>query len=159
MLAGAFTDDSIRLWRYADPENLRAEQLYRTFWGHTGYLAYISFSSDSRQLASSGWQGDNMVYLWDIDSPGGKEVNQSHHILKGHTKPVLQVAFSPKEAILASCSEGGSIRLWDVKQGKELKRLRIDRPYERMDITGVTGLTAAQKDSLKALGAVDSDRQ
>jgi hypothetical protein len=36
-----------------------------------------------------------------------------------------------------------------------LKTLRIDRPYEGMNITGVTGLTDAQKSTLKALGAVD----
>jgi hypothetical protein len=37
----------------------------------------------------------------------------------------------------------------------KLRRLQADRPYEGMDITGVTGLTAAEKASLKALGAVE----
>jgi hypothetical protein len=32
--------------------------------------------------------------------------------------------------------------------------LRADRPYEGMNITGTTGLTAAQKQALKALGAI-----
>jgi hypothetical protein len=32
---------------------------------------------------------------------------------------------------------------------------RPDRPYERLNITGATGLTEAQKAALKALGAVE----
>ncbi len=31
----------------------------------------------------------------------------------------------------------------------------FNSPYERMNITGVTGLTEAQKANLKALGAVE----
>jgi hypothetical protein len=30
-----------------------------------------------------------------------------------------------------------------------------DRPYENMNITGVTGLTEAEKTTLKTLGAVE----
>jgi WD40 repeat protein len=97
-----------------------------------------------------------VVHLWDIDSPGGKEAAQGHHILTGHTKPIIQVAFSPTGPFLASCSEEGIICLWDVRTGEGLRILRVDRPYERMDITGVTGLTAGQKDALTALGAVES---
>jgi hypothetical protein len=36
-----------------------------------------------------------------------------------------------------------------------IKTLRIPRPYEGMNITDITGLTAAQKSTLKMLGAVD----
>jgi len=36
-----------------------------------------------------------------------------------------------------------TIKLWDVQTGECLKTLRPDRPYERMNITGVTGLTEA----------------
>jgi hypothetical protein len=33
--------------------------------------------------------------------------------------------------------------------------LRRDRPYERLDITGIRGVTEAQKASLLALGAFE----
>jgi hypothetical protein len=39
--------------------------------------------------------------------------------------------------------------------GRFLATLRSDRLYERMNIAGVTGLTEAQKATLKALGAVE----
>jgi hypothetical protein len=43
----------------------------------------------------------------------------------------------------------------DAENGECLKTLRLDRPYERMNITGVTGLSEAQKASLRALEAVE----
>jgi len=36
-----------------------------------------------------------------------------------------------------------------------VRTLRRDRPHERLDISGVKGLTAAQRASLRALGAIE----
>jgi hypothetical protein len=36
-----------------------------------------------------------------------------------------------------------------------LRILRRDRPYERLEITGIRGLTQAQKATLRALGAIE----
>ncbi len=45
--------------------------------------------------------------------------------------------------------------LWDLHSGAPLQTIRRDRPYERMNITGIRGLTAAQRTALLALGAVE----
>jgi hypothetical protein len=45
--------------------------------------------------------------------------------------------------------------LWDLERGERLQTLRQDRPYERLNITGVRGLTQAQQASLHALGAFE----
>ncbi len=56
-------------------------------------------------------------------------------------------------------SADGTAKLWEINSGECIQTLRSDRPYEGMNITGVTGITEAQKTTLKALGAVDdSDR-
>jgi hypothetical protein len=46
--------------------------------------------------------------------------------------------------------------VWDVKTGACLRTLGIDRRYQRVDITGLTGITDAQRSALLALGAFDS---
>jgi WD40 repeat protein len=65
------------------------------------------------------------------------------------------VTFSPEGNTLASSSQDGTIKIWDILTGECLKTLRIERPYEGMNITGATSLTVAQKTTLKALGAVE----
>ncbi len=56
---------------------------------------------------------------------------------------------------LASCGDDGAILLWDLHRGEQLQTLRRDRPYERLNITGISGVTEAQKASLRALGAIE----
>jgi hypothetical protein len=57
--------------------------------------------------------------------------------------------------MLASAGDDGTIKLWDMRSGECRQILHPDRPYERLNITGATGLTEAQKAALKALGAVE----
>jgi len=68
---------------------------------------------------------------------------------------VWSVVFSPDGQILASAREDGTIRLWDVQTGEHLDTLQPDRPYELMNIAGVTGINEAQKTTLKTLDAVE----
>jgi WD40 repeat protein len=100
-------------------------------------------------LASSG--DDQTVKLWDVNT------RKHRGTLQGHDKGVWSVTFSPDGQTLASGSGDETVKLWQVETGECLKTLRADRPYEGMNIKGVTGLTAAQRATLKALGAVESD--
>jgi WD40 repeat protein len=97
----------------------------------------------------SGGSNDWTIRLWDVHT--GRPLKT----LKDHTAPVWSVAFHPSGRTLASGSEDETIKFWDVQTGQCFKTLRADRPYERMNITGVTGVTEAQKAVLKALGAVE----
>jgi WD40 repeat protein len=75
--------------------------------------------------------------------------------LQGHLNTIYSLAFSSDGAYLASSGVDGTIKLWDVGTRACLQSLRSERPYERMDITGATGLTEAQRITLKALGAIE----
>jgi len=44
---------------------------------------------------------------------------------------------------------------WNLHSGEHLQTLRRDRPYERLNISGIKGLTEAQRIALLALGAVE----
>lgn len=74
--------------------------------------------------------------------------------LEGHTAAVWSVALSADGRLVASEAVDGTLRSWDAQRQVQLPSLRPDRLYERMDITGLTGLTDAQRDALRALGAV-----
>ena len=75
--------------------------------------------------------------------------------LEGHTNAVRGVALSADGLLLASGSFDGTARLWDASNGAHLHTLRSDRRYERVDVTGMTGVTAAQRVSLLVLGAIE----
>ncbi|NEQ12034.1 MAG: hypothetical protein F6K37_41105, partial [Moorea sp. SIO4E2] len=51
-------------------------------------------------------------------------------------------------------SNDGTIKVWNTHTGQCIKTLIPDRPYQGMNITGVTGLSLAQKSALEALGAL-----
>jgi hypothetical protein len=45
--------------------------------------------------------------------------------------------------------------MWEARSGTLLRTLQSERPYERLDITGLTGISDAQRMALLALGAVE----
>jgi WD40 repeat protein len=75
--------------------------------------------------------------------------------VEAHTGTVTAVAVSADGKLVASGSFDGTVRLWESRSGASLRTLRPERRYERMDITGLTGTTNAQRQALVALGGVD----
>lgn len=70
---------------------------------------------------------------------------------------VKAIDFSPDGAMMVTGNEDGTIKLWNFHTGECIRTLRPPRPYEGMNITGATGLTDAQRETLKALGAVEDE--
>ncbi|MEJ1932126.1 NB-ARC domain-containing protein [Nostoc sp. NIES-2111] len=144
MLASTSVDGSIRLW---DTSNFTCVKLLQ---GHSSTVWSLSFSPDGSTLASA--SSDQTICLWDIHNFTCLKV------LHTHSSGVCSVCFNSVGNILVHTSPDGGIKLWDVETLECNKTLKVDRLYEGMNIRGVTGLTAAQRSALLALGAVDGVR-
>jgi WD40 repeat protein len=134
-------DETVRLWEG------ESGHLLATLHGHTGLVYGVALSRDGRLLASSSFDGT--VRLW--------EGNSGHLLatLQGHTGVVRGVALSGDGHLVASGGDDGTAKLWEGRSGALLRTLRTDRHYERLNITGLTGVTAAQRAALLSLGALD----
>ncbi|MCB0184869.1 MAG: hypothetical protein KDE31_11420, partial [Caldilineaceae bacterium] len=97
----------------------------------------IAFSPDGKQLACGG--ADQSISLWDV------ETQQELQRLRGHQQAVRAIAFLADGAQLASGSTDGTAKLWDLQRGECLQTLQPPGPYQGMNITGVTGITEAQR--------------
>ncbi|MBM0743887.1 hypothetical protein JOY44_20060 [Phormidium sp. CLA17] len=153
MLISGSADRTIKTWDWQTGACLK------TLTGHTAPIESIAIcptSSPTTQsaqpekadvLASSGVDGT--VRLWNLAT------GDCFQVWQGHDRRVWSVAFAPDGKILASSSEDETIRLWNAETGDCAGILRSPRPYEAMNIAGVTGLTVAQLSTLKTLGAVE----
>jgi WD40 repeat protein len=121
----------------------------QAFEGHPGMVSALSWVPNGELLLSGG--GDGRLRWWEVQSGACVRVREAHQ----GTVHALKV--SPDGSRLASCGDDGAIRLWDLERGEPLHTLRY-RLYERLNISGVEGLTEAQLGSLRALGAVEDGR-
>lgn len=140
LIASSSVDQTLRLWNLGTGQCLILQ-------GHKNWVKSVAFSPDGNTLASS--SHDHTVRLWDVST------GRCLKVLQGHTSLVWSVAFSPDNQTIASGSEDDSVKIWNIKTGSCLKTLRSPKPYESINITGVTGLTEAAISSLKTLGAVE----
>ena len=98
-------------------------------------------------------RGDSWVHtvkVWDAEKGGDPLLT-----LRGHEDIVWSVALSADGKRIVSGSGDKTIKVWDTQSWECIRTLQPDRPYEGMNISGVTGLTGAQIATLKALGAVE----
>jgi len=141
IVAGGGEDGLVHVWDVANQRlRLRLE-------AHTGGVLSCALSCDGSRLATSG--GDGRVRLWSVDSGEALATWQEH------AGGVWAVDISADGAQLVSGGLDGTVRVWSANHSESIHVLRPDRPYERMDITGLTGITHAQRKALLSLGAVD----
>jgi WD40 repeat protein len=109
----------------------------------------VIWAPSGEGLISGG--SDGRLRWWDVHS------GQCLRVREAHQGTVQALKVSPDGSRLASCGDDGAIHLWDLEGGEHLRTLRRDRPYERLTITGIRGLTQAEIATLRALGAVEDE--
>jgi WD40 repeat protein len=154
LLASGSWDQTIRLWLTVSGECIRV------LTGHASLILAVAFSPDGKHLASGGQTGT--ICLWETAT--GRQIA----FWTGHTTAVQTVAFlsAPPGAVrLVSGSDDETLKVWEMAlhetdgaplaTGTCIATLHTPGPYAGMNITGVTGISEAQKAALKALGAVE----
>ena len=115
--------------------------------GLAGVISSVAWHPVGDRLLTGG--SDGRLRWWNL--PSGECVWER----EAHQGMVQALKVSPDGRRLASCGDDGAVQLWNLQSGEHLHTLRRDRPYERLTITGIRGLTEAQKATLIALGAVE----
>ena len=118
-----------------------------TLKGNASLVSQVALSADGKVLASGGFDG--LVRLWDTSTD---RLLTTIHATVGR---VLTLALSADGRVLVSGSTEGMVRVWEAQSGTCLRSLREEPRYAGLDITGVSGVTEAQRAALLSLGAIE----
>ncbi len=135
-------DEKVLIW------DIETAQVLHAMPGHQTIIWDVAWSPRGGLVASA--SADMRAGVWDADA--GRLLRW----LDGHNHRLTSIDFDASAERLALAGEEETIRLWEPTSGRALAVLGPDRLYEGLDITAVQGLTAAQRASLLALGAVES---
>ncbi|HEU5227922.1 MAG TPA: NB-ARC domain-containing protein [Ktedonobacteraceae bacterium] len=145
MLISSSNNEEVKLWEVSSGRCL-------TTWSGRGLANWIramAFSQHGTMLAIG--SNDHTIKLWQLEVSGTNRLGASTW-LGGR---VWSLAFSPDVRLLASGDDNGTVIVCNIQTGSPIQVMRSERPYERLNIRGVRGLTEAQKSSLRALGAIE----
>ncbi|MGF1567079.1 MAG: WD40 repeat domain-containing protein [Nodosilinea sp.] len=140
LLASGDYEGHIKLW------DLTSGECLKTLLGHHSHVFALAWHPDGTRLATG--CADLTARVWQV------ETGQCQQVIEGKNW-ASALAFSPDGSQLAIAYLEQPIQLWQVDTQSMVQTLKSDRPYEGMNITGVQGLTDAQKATLRALGAIE----
>ena len=130
---------------------------FKILKGHQYKVMYLSFSTDSKYLASSSW--DNTVRIWNM------ETFTEFHVLEGHQDWVREVNISADNKYILSGSQDASFILWELKTGKLKSKVEISpkefsskrfTEFDRKYKNAVCAVTFSQDGKYIAIGTTDS---
>ena len=149
ILATGSDDNIVRLW------DINTGQILQSFDEHRGWVQSVAFvlSEDGREILASG-SHDGTIKLWQVDRK--QAIATFTH--GGWVRAIaFRICSTTGELQLVSGSRDGTIKLWDINSRSCLKTFKPPQPYSQMNITGVTGLSKLEKETLIALGAIETN--
>jgi WD40 repeat protein len=113
------TDQVIYLWESATGNFVRRLE------GHTGKVYCVRFSPDGKKLVS-GSEREDIFRIWDAAT--GKELSRFEH-KTSEEGPSLEarvsaLAWSPDGSRVISAHDQGTLLLWDVPSGKQIRTFK-----------------------------------
>lgn len=141
LLVTGGNDGSVKLW------DLNQGQCICPMRGHSALILSVTFSADGQLIASGSF--DRTVRIWN------RRTGECIQVLEGHSDGIFSVSFAPEGHTIVSGGVDETVRVWDVNTGECIHTLQPLRLYEGMNISGATGLTAVERQTLKTLGATE----
>jgi transcription initiation factor TFIID subunit 5 len=105
-------DKTVRIWTQDHISYVRM------MVGHDSSVNQIAWHPNNAYVFSASDQVDKTVRMWEVVT--GRCVR----VFNGHTDFISALECSPNGKILASADGGGSIILWDLQKGTQIKRCR-----------------------------------
>lgn len=127
--------------------DIQSGERVQAFAGNPGLVYATAWGGDGNLLISGG--SDGVLRWWNVQN--GQCIKEQ----AAHQGTIQSMRRSPDGRRLASCGDDGAIMIWDLSSRDHQQSLQRDRPYERLNITGIKGLTEAQKATLRTLGAIE----
>lgn len=137
--AVAFSDDSqLALSGGTEPDQalilFRVEtgEVVQRFVNHTGAIMSTQFLPNQTQVISAGGsfnglRADSVIRLWDLKS--GEVIRR----FVGHEGLIYPIRVSPNGKLLASSSNDGTVRIWQISDATPLKNWDLDHVVEALD--------------------------
>jgi transcription initiation factor TFIID subunit 5 len=105
-------DKTVRVWGQDHISYLRM------MIGHDTNVNQIAWHPNGAYIFSASDQADKTVRMWAFTT------GECVRVLVGHTEFISAIECSPNGKILATADNGGSIILWDLAKGQQIKRCR-----------------------------------
>lgn len=121
-LASGSDDNTIRIWDVLSGKS-------PVTLNNVSKVSSVAFGREGKILASGGGYYNHSIYLWDISN--GKLLKK----MEGHKNQILSLTFNPDNNMLASGSDGGTIRLWNAQTGKLAQTISAHGYHDVLSVT------------------------
>ncbi len=111
----------VRLWDIATGKEVLEQP------AHTDGVRSLAFTPDGRSIVSGGGE---TIRVWDA------RTGQQQQVMVAHRWQVNQVMVRPDGRTVVSCGADGTVRVYDLSSGKELRRCLVDKEPDTLSGPG-----------------------